>query len=125
MLGTLGLPGDVRLSGIVTLGSGLPFNVFNCPTASNPNICWNGGRPDKREIFPGLAFAYRQVDLRLTKSFETWTGQNLELIVDAINVFGFTNYASFEGDFNNPRFGRPFSTFLPDRSFQIGLRYTF
>jgi outer membrane receptor protein involved in Fe transport len=125
MSGTVGLPADFLLSGIVTLGTGLPFNVFNCPDATNPNICWNGGRPQKRDVLPGLAFAYRQVDLRLTKTFETWTGHNVQFIVDAINVFGFDNYNSFEGDFNNPRFGRPFSTFLPDRSFQVGVRYTF
>jgi len=123
--GTVGLPYDFLLSGIVTLGSGLPFNVFNCPDATNPNICWNGGRPDRREVFPGLSFAYRQIDLRLTKSFETWQGHEVQFIVDAINVFGFDNYNSFEGDFNNPRFGRPFSSFLPNRSFQVGLRYTF
>ena len=123
--GTLGLPYDFRLSGIVTLGSGLPFNVFNCPTASNPNICWNGGRPERRGFFPGLNFAFRQIDLRLTKSIETWNGQNVEFIFDAINVFGFDNYAGFEGDFNNPRFGAPNSQFLPTRSVQVGLRYTF
>jgi hypothetical protein len=31
--GTLGLPADFLLSGIVTLGSGLPYNISNCPDA--------------------------------------------------------------------------------------------
>lgn len=123
--GMVGLPGDFMLSGIVTLGTGLPFNVFNCPTASNPNICWNGGRPPKENFIIPNAFAFRQVDLRLTKNFETFEGHALQLIFDAINVFDFKNYSSFEGNFNNPRFGtQPFSQFLPTRSFQVGLRYS-
>ncbi len=128
--GTLGLPYDFRLSGIATLGSGLPYNVFDCPDAnrpdpSNPAICFNGGRPDRRAFLPGLNFAFRQIDLRLTKTFDTWDGQQLELIADAINIFGFDNYSGFEGGFNNPRFGQPNAIFLPTRSFQVGLRYTF
>ena len=123
--GTLGLPGEFRLSGIVTLGSGLPFNVFDCPDATNPNICWNGGRPERRAFLPGLNFAFRQVDLRLTKSFATWGDQNVEFIFDAINIFDFDNYSAFEGSFTNPRFGAPNAIFLPTRSFQVGLRYTF
>jgi len=123
--GTLGLPSDFRLSTIVTLGSGLPFNVFDCPNATNPNICWNGGRPDRRAFLPGLNFAFRQVDLRLTKSFATWGDQNVEFILDAINIFDFDNYSAFEGSFTNPRFGAPNAIFLPTRSFQVGLRYTF
>ena len=123
--GMIGLPYDFMLSGIVTLGSGLPFNVFNCPDATNPNICWNGGRPEKRAFLPGLNFAYRQVDMRLTKTFQTFQGQELQLIFDAINVFNFENYAGFEGSFTSPRYGLPNSQFLPTRSFQVGLRYTF
>lgn len=123
--GMLGLPHDFMLSGIVTLGSGLPFNVFNCPDATNPNICWNGGRPDRRAFLPGLNFAFRQVDLRLTKTFQTFQGQELQLIVDAINVFNFNNYSGFDGNFTGSRYGLPNSQFLPTRSFQVGMRYTF
>jgi outer membrane receptor for ferrienterochelin and colicin len=118
------LPWDMRLSSIVTLGSGLPFNVFNCPDATNPNICWNGGRPPKRSFIIPDAWAYRQVDLRLTKEFNVFNGQSVELILDAINVFDFHNYSSFEGDYNNPNFARrPFAAYLPTRSLQVGLRY--
>lgn len=125
--GTIGLPGDFLLSGIGTFGTGLPYNVFDCPNApaGGPNICWNGGRPDKREIFPGLSFAFRQIDLRLTKGFDLWNGHRVEFIADAINVFDFTNYNGFEASATNPRFGIGTSQFLPTRSFQVGLRYSF
>ncbi|RZJ47183.1 MAG: TonB-dependent receptor [Brevundimonas sp.] len=122
--GIVGLPMDFRLSGILTLGSGLPFNKFNCPTATNPNICWNGGRPEKHDFIIPNAWAYRQLDLRLTKSFDVPYGDRVELIFDAINVLGFENFSGFEGDFNNPNYGRRNAQFMPTRSFQVGLRYS-
>jgi outer membrane receptor for ferrienterochelin and colicin len=123
--GTLGLPYEFRLSGIVTLGSGLPYNVFDCPTATNPNICWNGGRPQQHAFAPGLNFAFRQVDLRLSKSFKTFEGQNIEFMFDAINIFDFKNESAFDGGYNSPTYGIGTAQFLPTRSFQVGLRYTF
>lgn len=122
--GIVDMPFDFRLSGILTLGSGLPFHQFVCPTASNPDICWNGGRPEKHSfIFPD-AWAYRQIDLRLTKEFDIFNGQSVELIVDAINVFGFDNYSGFEQCLCSAQYGDPRAQFLPTRSFQLGLRYT-
>lgn len=121
--GILGLPFDFRLSGIVTLGSGLPFHQFVCPQASNPDICWNGGRPEKHDFIIPNAWAYRQVDLRLTKAFEVFNGQSVELILDAINVFNFENYSNFEQCLCSPEYGDPRGQFLPTRSFQLGLRY--
>lgn len=121
--GIVDMPFDFRLSGILTLGSGLPFTQFVCPTASNPDICWNGGRPEKHSfIFPD-AWAYRQIDLRVTKEFEVFGGQSVELILDAINVFGFENYSNFEQCLCSAQYGEPRGQFLPTRSFQVGLRY--
>ena len=122
--GIVALPFDFRLSGILTLGSGLPFHQFVCPTATNPDICWNGGRPDKEDFlfFPN-SFAFRQVDLRLTKSFEVFNGQSVELILDAINVFNFENYSNFEQCLCSSEYRAPRGQFLPTRSFQLGLRY--
>ena len=121
--GIVDLPLDFRLSGILTLGSGLPFTQFVCPTASNPDICWNGGRPEKHSFIIPNAWAYRQVDLRLTKEFEVFNGQAVELILDAINVFGFDNYSNFEQCLCSAQYGEPRGQFLPTRSFQLGLRY--
>ncbi len=121
--GIVDMPFDFRLSGILTLGSGLPFTQFVCPTATNPDICWNGGRPEKHSfIFPD-AWAYRQIDLRVTKEFEVFGGQSVELILDAINVFGFENYSNFEQCLCSAQYGDPRGQFLPTRSFQLGLRY--
>jgi len=121
--GIVALPYDFRLSGIVTLGSGLPFTQFVCPTATNPDICWNGGRPAKHDFIIPNAFAYRQVDLRLTKSFDVFNGQSVEMIFDAINVFNFENYSNFEQCLCSAQYGDPRGQYLPTRSFQLGLRY--
>ena len=121
--GIVALPYDFRLSGIMTLGSGLPFHQFVCPTASNPDICWNGGRPEGQDFLFTDAFAFRQIDLRLTKSFDVFNGQSVELILDAINVFNFENYNGFEQCLCSAQYGDPRDQYLPTRSFQLGLRY--
>lgn len=121
--GIVALPMDFRLSGILTLGSGLPFHQFVCPTASNPDICWNGGRPEGQDFLFTDTFAFRQIDLRLTKSFDVFNGRTVEMIFDAINVFNFENYNGFEQCLCSPNYGVPNNQYIPTRSFQVGLRY--
>ena len=122
----MALPADFRLSGILTLGSGRPYTVFNCPTpaAPGPNICWFDQFPEKENFIIPNAFAFRQLDLRLTKTFETFEGHNLDLIFDAINIFDFKNYSGFDQSFTSANFGRPNAVFSPQRTFQVGLRYS-
>ncbi|MFT4956377.1 MAG: outer membrane receptor for ferrienterochelin and colicin [Brevundimonas sp.] len=123
--GLVDLPWNFQLSGFLTLGSGRPYTIFNCPDApaGGPNICWNEGRPEKFSFLIPDAWAYRQLDLRLTKNFDLFDGHQAQIYVDAINVFGFRNYSGFNQDFNSPEYGRPNSVSLPTRSFQIGMRY--
>ena len=121
--GIVALPYDFRLSGILTLGSGLPFHQFVCPTASNPDICWNGGRPEGQDFLFTDTFAFRQIDLRLTKEFAVFNGQSVELILDAINVFNFENYSNFEQCLCSAQYGEPRGQHLPTRSFQLSMRY--
>ncbi|WP_241209742.1 TonB-dependent receptor [Brevundimonas fluminis] len=126
--GMVDLPYDFRLSGILTLGSGTPFTQFVCPTAvrpdpSNPDICWNAGRPEKYSFIIPNAWAFRQLDLRLTKTFELWDGQAVEATFDAINVLDTKNYNGFEQCLCSADYGDPRSQAFPTRSFQVGLRY--
>lgn len=131
--GTVQLPWDFRLSSIITLGSGRPFTAFNPGNGAKPD--WFAYYPKKYSFILPNAFAFRQVDLRLAKSFDTWAGQRVELTIDAINVFNFRNYNGFNQTYRinnntpasalNGTFGLPTSQFLPTRSLQVGLRYTF
>lgn len=131
MSGTVDLPWDFRLSSLITLGSGKPFTGFNPGSGGKP--MWFEFYPEKHDFIIPNAWAYRQVDLRLTREFEVWGGDVVEFTFDAINVFNYANYSSFNQTYRvnnntpnsalNPTFGTPTAQFLPTRSFQVGLRY--
>ena len=123
--GTMRIPGDWKLSSILTLASGKPYNINSCPDAQlpGPAICWNAAYPDKKSFIIPNAFAFRQIDLRLAKTLELWDGNAVEFTIDGINIFNFQNYSSFETNFTNARYGQPTNQYLPTRSIQLGLRY--
>ena len=125
--GIVDLPFDFQLSGILTLGSGTPFDVFD---GRGPNFVYrpNHGRPQQYNFIVPNSWAYRNLDLRLTRNFDLWNGSELELYVDAINVFNFDNFAGFDGGTGsaaspNPNFERPSRVLYPTRTFQLGMRY--
>ncbi|KAK0361069.1 hypothetical protein LTR94_024794, partial [Friedmanniomyces endolithicus] len=122
--GILDLPLDFQLSGILTLGSGTPYNVTD-NTGPITYVRPYGGRPDQENFFIPNAFAYRNLDLRLTKNFEVAGAGQLQLYVDAINVFNFKNYSGYEGSMSSANFGRPSTVLFPTRTFQVGARYSF
>ncbi len=127
--GIADLPLGFQLSGILTLGSGTPYDVFD---GTGPNFVYRPGAGERIKenfIIPN-AFAYRNLDLRLTKKFEVFGAQQLELYVDAINIFDFYNFSGYDGGTGsatnpNPNFGRPSSVLFPTRTFQLGFRYSF
>jgi outer membrane receptor for ferrienterochelin and colicin len=127
--GIVDLPFDFQLSGILTLGSGTPFDVFD---GTGPAFVYRpyGAYPEKEQFFIPNAFAYRNLDLRLAKNLPVWGGGQVQVYVDAINVFNFKNYSGFDGGTGsatspNANFGNPSSVLFPTRSFQIGARYSF
>ena len=127
--GIVDLPFDFQLSGLLTLGSGTPFDVFD---GRGPNFVYrpNGGRPQQFNFIVPNSFSYRNLDLRLTKNFQIWGGSELSLFVDAINVFNFDNFSGFDGGTGstanpNPNFERPSTVLFPTRTFQLGARYSF
>ena len=127
--GIVDLPLDFQLSGILTLGSGTPYDVFD-GTGSTFVYRPYGAYPDKEQFFIPDAFAYRNLDLRLTKNFQVWNGGQFQLYVDAINVLNFKNFSGFDGGTGsatspNANFGRPSTVLFPTRTFQIGARYSF
>lgn len=127
--GILDLGAGFQLSGILTLGSGTPFNVFD-NTGSRFYYRPSSAYPEKENFIIPNAFAYRNLDLRLTKSIDLWDAGEVQLYVDAINIFDFYNYAGFNGDTGtaanrNPNFGNPSTVLFPTRTFQFGARYSF
>jgi hypothetical protein len=114
------LPWGIRGSTLITLGSGLPKDIYGAPGGFVP---WNQFRPEKEDFILPNAFAFRQVDVRLSKEFQVWNGDTLELILDGINIFNFRNYSGFEQCVCSVNYGVPSAQFLPTQSFQVGLRY--
>lgn len=111
-------PWDTRLTGILTYGSGTPFDVFKSTATCDYNCSYyyNGA----------YGRTYLNLDLSIAKEFRFGESQALELRFDVMNVFNRDAYNTYEGNFYSPSFGKPTGA-DPNltRRFQIGARYTF
>jgi hypothetical protein len=118
--GLVDLPLDFRLSGLVTYGSGLPFNVIDANA---------GFQPDRIRIgyFKELPH-FLQVDLRLQKIFRLLKGTELTMSAEVFNLFNRANFGGADGFTccgGNANFGVPNSLAGPPRSFQFGAALRF
>ncbi len=131
--GIVGLPWNLVLSGLLTLGSGVPFTVTDQSLGSGPNqsrLLLNGGRPQQYSFLFPDAWAYRTVDMRLEKVFRFGTRQSASIAFEGFNIFSFSNYKDFDGYIPplpavNANFGKPSATTDPGRRLQFGVRYSF
>ena len=131
LVGTVDLPKDLRFATIVTVGSGVPYDITtggddNRDTVANerpPGLTRNTGDG------PGLA----RCDLRVTKMFRVprlldrkrdHTSRNVELSIDFFNVLNHTNFKGFIGAQTSPFFGRANAAEAP-RTIQFSARYRF
>lgn len=118
--GMVDLPWDVRLSGLVTYGSGAPFFVIDANAGFQPgNI-----RLGHFEHVPH----FLQVDLRLQKIFRLFGDKEFSLSAEVFNLFNRANFGGAEGFTccgGNPNFGVPNSLAGPPRSFQLGAAFRF
>jgi hypothetical protein len=118
--GIVDLPWDFRLSGLATIGSGVPFFVVDALA---------GFQPDRIRLgFFEHVPMFLQVDLRLQKTFELFNGAELTLSAEVFNLFNRANYGGAEGFIccgGNPSFGKPNSLAGPPRSFQFGAAFRF
>lgn len=114
----LGLPFDVRFSGIIDLGSGTPRNATigfgegtnNC-THGNQDCLggndWPEGqgrnwwRPEKHSFIIPNAWAFRNVDLRLEKRFTTFAGQQIGVIAEVFNIFDYANFSNYTTNYGS------------------------
>lgn len=130
MSGTVGLPANLQLSSIITLGSGYPFSYTDC-LAGWDQCVWhpNGGRPEKQSFLGINEFAYRSVDLRLQWDAPFGSAMNLALIGEGFNVLDYENDSCFDGWAGapgepNPNFGQPGCQYNT-RRWQVGARFSF
>ncbi|HSK19142.1 MAG TPA: TonB-dependent receptor [Longimicrobiales bacterium] len=129
--GIVGLPYDFRLSTLAQWGSGVPFSRKDELNEWGPRravIDWYSQDPDD----------FRQVDLRLQKSFNLPGQGQIGLIAEAINVFDHANYRTYRDLYrvynpDDPANGRLIENFGtpdlgsadPGRRFQLGLDFRY
>jgi hypothetical protein len=122
----VGLPWDLMFSTLLTLGTGLPFNIDDQSQGGGPNerrFLRNAGEPEG-------TFPYTSWDLRLEKNFPIGTEVTAGVIAEVFNVTNHHNYGCYDGFIptlpaTNPRFGIANCTIDPPRRFQFGGRVAF
>jgi TonB dependent receptor/Carboxypeptidase regulatory-like domain len=121
-----GLPYGFRASTLITLGTGLPYNVIDASAGFGPDQQFkrNGGRADD-------FIQYKQIDLRVAKELEVAAGHRASAFIEVFNLFNWYNYGGYDGFIPpttadpNPNFGKPSTLIGPTRSVQLGLTYGF
>ncbi len=124
--GIVDLPWDLRLSGLVTYSSGLPFNVVDATQGFQPGVIRLGHFLE--------APSYVQVDLRLQKSFRLFGDAEITLSAEVFNLFNENIWGGGDGffgpgtelEFRSGQFvGQGNSLAGPKRSFQFGAAFRF
>jgi hypothetical protein len=117
-----GLPWDVKISTLLTLGSGVPFTIFDFSREA-ASIKWNGGNPHRTRNIFGL-WAYESLDLRLTKEFPITGGVRAGVQAEVFNVTNFKNFCGFEGFYLATNLGQPNCQYNTRRA-QLGANVSF
>ncbi len=133
MTGIVGLPLDFLVSTFITLGSGTPYTIDDQSQGGGANqrrLMRNAGRPEQFGFIIPDAWAYRSVDLAVEKRFKFKESQQVSLIFQGFNIFGYDNFSGYQGFIptlpaTNPNFGRPSNLIDTGRRLQFGLRYGF
>ncbi len=117
----------LRLSGVFTYGSALPFNVLTGADRNNDTNVNDRAARVGRNSERGFDFA--SLDLRLSRRFELGRTRALELIFEAFNALNRANYQLPNNVFGagaTPRAGFGLPTQAADpRQVQLGLRLDF
>jgi outer membrane receptor protein involved in Fe transport len=127
--GIFGMPWDVRLSTIISLGTGAATNVldFSHGFSLQDRLI---SHPFSKSIYPKKTWGFgdRSVDLRAQKDFNVWGSSKVGLIAEGFNIFNFHNYgclANFIPPEGNPNLGTPGCVVNLGRRFQAGLKVSF
>jgi len=127
--GIVQAPWDVRVSTIISLGTGAATNLLDFShgfSLADRNI----SHPFSQSIYPQKTggFADRSVDLRLEKDFNIVGSARAGLIAEGFNVFNFHNYgclANFVPPEGNPNIGTPGCVINLGRRYQAGVKVSF
>ena len=124
-VGSFNLPKKFRLGTIVSLTSGIPFNIITGSDDNNDTVV--NDRPPRVGRNTGRGPGYVGLDVHLARQF-FYRGENskanVEISGDAFNVLNHVNYMNFVGELTSPFFGRPNDSF-PARTIQVQLKIRF
>jgi outer membrane receptor protein involved in Fe transport len=127
--GTVGLPMAVKLSTILSFGTGGATNVLDFSQGfSLENRL--ASHPFSKSIYPKKTwgFADRSIDLRLQKDFRLVGSTSLGLVAEGFNVANFHNYGclnNFIPPEGNPSFGQANCVTTLGRRLQAGVKLNF
>ncbi|MEO8378984.1 MAG: TonB-dependent receptor [Acidobacteriota bacterium] len=118
--GIVGIPWDIRLSGLLQYSSGDRFRI---------NDFSKGFCTGCFQAKTGESPSWTTIDLRADKTFTVAGRHRLGVVLEAFNVFNEERYAFYQ-DFNppegNPNLGKPTAIVGgSQRRYQFGLRYGF
>lgn len=118
--GTYLLPGRIELSGIVSVGSGRPYNIIAGSDLNRDGDTWQSDRPwrIKNDLstrigrnagrLPGTS----SVDLRVTRRLPLGAGVRIDLMFEMFNLLNHTNYTQVDAIFGKEAYPQePLATF--------------
>ena len=124
-VGSYNLPKGIKLGTILSMISGMPFNIITGTDDNNDTVL--NDRPPGVGRNTGKGPGYLGLDVHLAKQF-MYRGENskanIEISGDAFNVLNRVNYMNFEGTLTSPFFGRANDS-LPARTIQVQLKIRF
>jgi hypothetical protein len=133
MSGTVGLPLGFRVSSIITLASGTPYDVADASAGWDQFVYrFNAKYPEKYSFVVPDSWAYRSLDLRIEWEARLGGDLRLGLVGEAFNLLDYDNYtysggwgsSGFNPPEGNPSFGEPTGE-INTRRYQLGIRFGF
>src|SRR5881296_3154215 len=119
----------IQFSGLITLGSGLPFDIGDA--SSGTYVLRRGeGTPEQFNfIIPG-AWAYRNVDLHVRKDLPAPGSARWGITADLFNAFNYQNFGCINNFIPTPPstnadFGKPGCVITDGRRLQLGTQVDF
>jgi len=123
--GMVNLPFDFQISGIISLDSPRPIPAI---LGYDANI--DGSAADdfpasgRNSIYPDMGKIRnwdKDVDLRISRYFDITGSTRIMLLIEAFNVFNWTNYSGYFSTISRSNFGQP-NLALNPRQVQMGIR---
>ncbi|MCC6537428.1 MAG: TonB-dependent receptor [Bryobacterales bacterium] len=123
------MPKGWRLGGVLGLATGAPYTITTGRDDNGDSIV--NDRPAGVGRNTGMGPGMARVDLRLSKAFRAprfldrgrkHSSRNVELSIDAFNLFNRVNFNNYVGVMSSPFYGRANSA-LAARTLQFSIRY--